>query len=98
MTILATHAIGIVSGLFAWAVVYYLHFHDKCPPKYSSAIALIGTAQLLLSTELVVDAATAAGWDILAYLLLTIAVISLASKGYYEMNNELTLLPTELEQ
>lgn len=88
MTIIISEAVGISAGFFCWAIVYYLHFNDKCPPRHSAIIAGIGTAQLALSSSIVFSAKIAAGWDIVAYAILTTIALGVAFRGWYTIMTE----------
>lgn len=81
--IATNHAIGVSFGLLCWALVYYLHFHDKLPVRHTILIAVLGTVQIFLSLDLVVTPAEAARWDIIAYFILTMTAVATAFRGRY---------------
>lgn len=82
------NTIGIVFGLLLWGVLWYLHFTDSCPLRHSILIGGIATAQIALSSGLILQDPT--GWQIIGYLLLTGVGLALAFEGRYEMMVEET--------
>jgi len=82
MTTGANHFVGVACGLLLIAVVWYLYWNDECPPKHTGITFLIGMAMIGLSSDLIVPADVAAGYDIIAYIVLTFVGFLLAFRGW----------------
>jgi len=94
------HITGMTLGLGLIAVVWYLYFHDKCPPKHTVVTFAIGVAMVFLSSDIVFSVEAAARWDIIAHALLTLVGLMLALRGWtvelsHSIDVEDDLLPGE---
>lgn len=77
----------------------YLHFNRKCPDTHSVIIGGIGTAQILLSLKIVVGLEAAAGYSIIAYIILTVIAFGVAFRGWHKVvtDEEAILVPEEIK-